>query len=129
MGAITIDTVEAWLKRAREGLSEVIEAKAAAQESLMVNEKQIIAITAQIETLETLIDFDNNNQVIGLPEAGELVEELYDNRLDGPEGLEVEEVKGLRQNVYMREALGSAEELHAANTEEIPGGEDAPLDT
>ena len=129
MGAITIDTVEAWLKRAREGLSEVIEAKAAAQESLMVNEKQIIAITAQIETLETLIDFDNNNQVIGLPEAGELVEELYDNRLEGPEGLEVEEVKGLRQDVYLREALESAEELHAANTEEIPGGEVAPLDT
>ena len=129
MGAITVDTVEAWLKRARDGLNEVLEAKTEAEQSLIVHEKQIVAITAQIETLETLIDFDNTNQVVGLPEAGELVEELYDNRLEGPEGLEVEEVKGLRQDVYLREALESAEELHAANTEEIPGGEVAPLDT
>jgi len=129
MGAITIDTIEAWLKRARDGLAEVVEAKVAAQESLAVNEKQIIAITAQIETLETLIDFDNTNQVIGLPEAGELIEELYDDRLDGPEGLGVEEVKEARQEVYLGEALASAEELHAANTEEVSGGEESALDT
>ena len=102
MGAITVDTVEAWLKRARDGLNEVLEAKTTAEESLIMHGKQIIAITAQIETLEALIDFDNNPQVIGLPKAGELLEELYDNRLEGPDGLEIEEVKEVRQDVYTR---------------------------
>ena len=129
MGAITVDTVEAWLKKARDGLNEVLEAKTTAEESLIMHGKQIIAITAQIETLEALIDFDNNPQVIGLPKAGELLEELYDNRLEGPDGLEIEEVKEVRQDVYSREALVSAEELHAANTEEIPSGDDTAGDT
>jgi len=128
MGAITVDTVESWLVKARAGLEKVVYERLSMREHIEILDKQEIAITAQIETLESLLDFDNP-QIIGLPHGEDLIEELHENRLDGPDGLEYDEVKEVRQDVYFREAEGAADDIDGINTKELPAGEDTESDT
>jgi hypothetical protein len=128
MGAITVDTVETWLVKTRAGLEKVLFEKQSMEERIETLFHQTIAITAQIETLESLLDFDNP-QVVGLPHGEDLIEELHENRLDGPEGLEYDEVKEARQDVYFREAVEAADDIDGINTKELPAGEDAESDT
>lgn len=128
MGAITVDTVETWLVRARAGLEKVVHERLSMEEHIEILDKQEIAITAQIETLESLLDFDNP-QVVGLPHGNDKMEELHENRLKGPDGLEYDEVKEKRQEVYFRESVEAADDIDGINTEERTVGEDAALDT
>jgi hypothetical protein len=96
------------------------------QEELSHHRDRAIAAKAQRELTMELMDIGNNPPVVELPFAEDKIEELFDARLEGPDGLTEEEVKEDRQEMtYLREALQAVEDIDATNTEGFGTGEDA----
>jgi phage shock protein A len=96
------------------------------QEELSNHRDRAIAAKAQRELTMELMDIDNNPPIVELPFAEDKIEEMFDARLEGPDGLTEEEVKEDRQEMtYLREALQAVEDIDATNTEGFGAGEDA----
>ena len=138
---VTFETLNNYLKKCTEFLEKLAkerddafaEIQAIEAQRVGLREQQLV-VSGQIEVLDQLMDAHNNpHAVTELPVWSEdMIEEAHENRLEGPEGLSEEEVKGLRQPVYYHEAMKAAEDIHAANeleedgsSEELEDGEDA----
>ena len=121
---VTHKTLEVYLAKVKKMQSDVETAVSDMQKQLAVYDKTQIALQAQIETLEQLMDYDNNQPEVEVPLLGDDIEEMHDNRLEGPEGLSRAETKQERQEVYLGEAMNNARSIDAANT-----GTDAERDT
>jgi hypothetical protein len=94
------------------------------KEDLRLMDLQLAAVRGQIETLQQLMDTENNPPISDIPYAGDNIEELFDKRLDGPEGLSEEEVHEWRQEeVYKKESMDVVEMLDALNKETASGEE------
>jgi 2-keto-3-deoxy-L-rhamnonate aldolase RhmA len=127
---VTYKTLEEWVNKCRKSLREVELAHRNAEEQLALLANQRIAITAQIETLEQLMDIENNPPAVELPFASDKLEELFTERLSGPEDLSAEEVyKDRQEHAYLKEAVSAAKDIDAINREEQSAREDATLDT
>ena len=127
---VTYKTLEEWANKCRKALVEVELAHRNTEEQLGLLANQLIAVTTQIEMLEQLMDTENNPPTIELPFAGDGIEELFDKRLDGPEDLSQEEVhKNRQEHAYLREAMDSAKDIDAINTEEQSSRENTTFNT
>jgi len=113
---VTYKTLEEWMSKCKKGLSEVELAHRNAEDALDVLSNQRIAITAQIEMLETLMDTVGNPPTVELPFANDEIENLFEERLSGPEGLSAEDVhKDRQEHAYLREAMASVKDIDAVN--------------
>lgn len=122
------DTLQTYKNKAEASLKQVIDSIDSTKEALEMLEKQGIAITAQLETIDELM---NAPPVVELPYAGEEnIEELFEKRLDTHDGTAVEEVFEDRQeNVYFKEAMDTVEKLDEHNREQADTegvGSDSP---
>jgi len=127
---VTYKTLEEWMSKCKKGLSEVELAHRNTKDALDVLSDQRIAVTAQIEMLETLMDTVANPPTIELPFAGDEIENLFEERLSGPEGLSPEEVhKDRQEHAYLREAMASVKDIDAVNREEQSSRENATFNT
>lgn len=113
---ITYETLKTYKDKCKGALQEVVDAIAEAEKSLEMLGRQGIAITAQIETLETLMDREGSPPIVELPFVGpEDIEEMFDKRLDTHDGSSKEEAYQERQDVYRIEAMESVEALDELN--------------
>ena len=127
---VTFKTLEVYLDKAQKALMQTDEEYKMILERRDYLRDTLIAIKAQIELTQQMMDIENNPQHLDIPMAGEAIEELFDNRLEGPEGLSPEEVHKERQvGVYLNEALQAIEDIDAINTKGIGAGEDTEGDT
>ena len=127
---VTYKTLEEWANKCRKSLVEVESAYRNTEEQLDRLANQRVAITAQIETLEQLMDIENNPPIVELPFANDEIETMFENRLSGPEGLAPDEVhKDRQKHAYLKEAMSAAKDIDAINKEEQHFGEDTTLDT
>ena len=127
---VTYKTLEVWMSKCKKGLSEVELAHRNTKDALEGLSNQRIAITAQIEMLETLMDTVANPPTVELPFANGEIENLFEERLSGPEGLSAEDVhKNRQEHAYLKEAMSAAKDIDAINREEQSAREDATLDT
>lgn len=116
---ITYETLKTYKDKCETALNQVADSLVATQESLEMLEKQQIAIEAQIETLDNLMDVEENPPIVELPFSGtENIEELFENRLVTHGDLAPEETYQNRQDVYRKEAMETVEALDAANRAE-----------
>lgn len=116
---ITYETLEAYKNRCEVALGQVADGLAEAHEAIKLLEKQQIAIQAQIETLNDLMDIKKNPPVVELPLAGERIEEVFERRLETHTGESDADVFGARQDtVYRTEAMEAVEKLDEANRDE-----------
>ena len=127
---VTYKTLEEWMSRCKKGLSGVDLAHRNTKDALDVLSNQRVAITAQIEMLEVLMDTVGNPPAVEVPFAGDEIDTLFEERLNGPEDLSQEEVhKDRQENAYLTEAMASAKDIDAINTEEQSARENATFDT
>lgn len=120
-------------KLAKERDDAFAEIQAIEAQRVGLREQQLV-VSGQIEVLDQLMDSHNNpHAVTELPKwSDDMIEEAHEKRLEGPEGMSEEEVKGLRQPVYYHESMRAAEDIHATNelekdspSEELEDGDDA----
>ena len=125
---ITYETLKTYKEKCEAALGEVSDAIVEARESLEMLEKQQIAIEAQIETLNNLMNTEENPPIVELPFAGpDDIEKVFDKRLETYDGSPPEEIYGERQdNVYLKEAMEAVDKLDAANRDNSE--EDCPWD-
>jgi len=128
---VTYKTLEDYLQKCKTNMMDVqkkhkdqLEVIKEAEEQRDVLRNHLIAIQAQIETLQQLMDVEKNPPHIELPMAEDKIEEMFDERLEGPEGLSESDTRKARQDVYLKESLDAVEDIHAINTEEQSAGED-----
>jgi hypothetical protein len=116
------------LQQTQEEYQKRLEKRKHIDEDIRISEDQIIAIEAQILTIEQLMDVEANPPKSELPFAGDDIEELFDKRLEGSDGATEEELLEQRQEVYKAEALDQVEMIDALN-KETASGEDAEGDS
>ena len=120
--SIPYKTLEVYHEKVTDALGQVEARIAECKQLLFELERQEIAINAQIETLEQLM---NEKPIVELPFAGEEnIQERFENRFKLHEDLSPEEVYEKRQDtVYFNESMESVEALHAANESEASQSE------
>lgn len=136
---VTYKTLEVFLAKVFDAIEQVkkvykdkSEHKELLEEDLRLMAEQLIALEAQKETIQQLMDTENNPPMSELPFAGDDIEELFDKRLEGPEGLSLEEVhKDRQEGVYLKESLDMIEQLDILNeaTKETSSGESPEVGT
>jgi len=134
---ITYKTLEVYLAKCKDALERATAAHKKAQDDIAELEKhrdhiwdQMIAVQAQKELTLELMDIENNPPTIELPFAGEAIEEMFEARLEGPDGLTPKEMHKDRQEMtYLREALEAIDDIDAINTEGVGTGEDAQINS
>ena len=120
---ITFETLREWAKKCLDAkktveeqykqTQEVIDEKLAYKAQL---EKHLIAVNAQIETLEQLMDIEKNPPAVDIPSAGPDIDKVYADRLKGWDDREEMDMYRERQEkTYKKEAKDIAEQIHAVN--------------
>jgi len=121
---IPFKTLEAFLEKCEGAYEDVRKARDDKLESIKQLEKdrglmrdQLIAISAQMDTLKELMNIQDNPPLVEIPMAPEEdIEELFDKRLDMFEGIGPDEFYKKRQeNTYKKEAMRMVEDLDAIN--------------
>jgi hypothetical protein len=127
---VTYKTLEDYLEKSQKALQEVQEADEEARKARDHYRDQMIAIQSQIELTQQLMDVESNPPHVELPFAQDAIQVLFDNRLEGPDGLTPEEVlKDRQEGVYLREALETVEQIDAINSEKLSAGENSEGDS
>ena len=111
------DTLQAYKDKCESSLNQILESIDETKEALVMLEKQGIAVTAQLETLNDLM---NTPPVVELPliEPDD-IEEMFDKRMETHDGGTEEEVLRVRQDtVYREEAMESVDKLDEINRTE-----------
>ena len=113
----THKTLEDFLEKCKGAKSKVDRELSTAREQLRYLEDSSVAIQAQIETLEQLMDSETP-QKVEIPAAGEgEIEKLFDERLGKAELPNEEEMRSMRQEgVYKREASEIVDQIDEANS-------------
>jgi len=113
----TYETLKTYKDKCEVALGQVVDGLVEAHESIKLLEKQQIAIQAQIETLDDLMNVEENPPIVEVPlVAPEDIEEMFDKRMETHDGSSPEGVYAARQdNVYRGEAMAAVEVLDAAN--------------
>jgi len=114
---ITYKTLEVYLERVEIALAAIEEGIVRHERGLKDLKEQRIAVAAQVETLQNLMDVEENPPIVELPMAGpESIEEHFDKRLETHDGSTADEVYQKRQDkVYHSEAMETVEVLDEAN--------------
>ena len=121
---VTYETLEEYRNKCATFLEELAAERDKGYEEIMAIEAQRkelldqqLVVSGQIEALDQLMDIEKNPPIVELPMHGDNVEEEFEKRLDGPEGMSEEEVKESRKPVYLHEAVRAVEDISDANTE------------
>ena len=121
---VTYKTLEVFHNKILDAMKTVKTELRSTRDHLRYLEDSNVALKAQKITLEELMDAENPQQ-IEIPEAGEDIEKLFEERLGKAEFPDAEEMYKQRQEgVYKREALGAVDQIDEINSEE-----DSELDT
>lgn len=113
---VTYETLKTFKDKCDAALEEVAKSLDAARADVEMLNKQGVAISAQIDTLEQLMDVENNPPIVELPFVGDGdIEEAFSKRLETHEGKPEEEVYKDRQVVYKGEALETVDALDVLN--------------
>ena len=117
------DTIQAFLEKCYASKEEVEQSRASLFEQIKQLEEtrkqqydQLLVVSGQIVALEALLDPDVDHNV-ELPHGKENLEEMYERRLEGQDGLSEEEVRQFREkHAYQREAEAIVGQIHETNT-------------
>jgi len=113
---ITHKTLEVYQAKCNDALKQIAEAIATKEEEIELLKKRRIAVQAQLEITEELMDTEANPPIVELPFAGDKIEELHEKRLDMFDDISPDDFYKYRQeNVYKKEALEGIEAIDAIN--------------
>jgi len=120
---VTWETLSDWMKKCLDAKNTIVGQLKATEEELEKKEAykrrlqdHMIAVNAQIETLEQLMDIEKNPPHVELPAAGPDLEKSYADRLKGWDNRdEMDMYKERQEKTYRREAQDLVEQIHAVN--------------